>query len=152
MRGGPRSRSWDCCRWRKTLSSELSGTVLDSHSGDNGQSRVWVKDEGTFGGEGRLRRDNEELRSSSTSSGMGDSSMSMGGRDCVQVGSVGGGDIGASQVIDGFRMTKVESRLGLMQECGRGSEVEQKVGRGIFRLGSEDVGGGDGGKWKGFRT
>ena len=74
--GGPRSRSWDCCRWRRTLPSELSGTVLDVHSGGNGQS-VWVKDEGALDGEGRLNRDNGEHRSLSASFGMGDSSMTV---------------------------------------------------------------------------
>jgi hypothetical protein len=150
--GGPRSRSWDCGKCKRTLSSELSGTVLDSHSGDNGQSKVWAKDEGAFGGEGRLSRDNEELRSSSSSasSGMGDSSMSIGGRDCVEVSSVGGGDMGASQIMEAFFIMKVESRTGLEQRCVPESDVEQKFGRGIFRFGSELVSGGDGGKWKGF--
>ena len=68
------------------LSSKLSGTTLDSQSGDSGQSKVWDKDEGAFGGEGRLSRNNEKLRSSPASSGMGDSSMSMSGKDCVEVG------------------------------------------------------------------
>jgi len=121
VRGGPRSRPWDCCRCRRPLSPERSGTVRDSHSGDKGQSKVWGNDEGAFG-KGRLSRDNEAHRSSSCS-GMGDSSMSIGGRDCVEVGNVGGGDIGASQAIDSFFITKVESRTRLMQGCGPGSDV-----------------------------
>ena len=151
MQGGPRSRSWECRKCRRSLSSELSGTALDSHSGDDGQSSVWVKEERAFGGEGRLSSDNEGLRSPSASSGMGDSSRSMGGRECVDVGNVGGGDIGASQVMEPFFITKVESRIGRMQWCRLGSGVEQKFGSGMLRFGSELVGGGDGGKWKGFR-
>ena len=41
--------------------------------------------------------------------------MSMGGRDCVEVGNVAGGDMGASEVYEAFVTTKVESRTRLMQ-------------------------------------
>ena len=65
VQGGPRSRSWDCWRCSRTLLSELCRTAHDSHLDDTGQSKVWGKDKGAFGGEGRLRRDNWGLRSSS---------------------------------------------------------------------------------------
>ena len=76
--------------------------------------------------------------------------MSMGGRDCVEVGNVGGGDKGASQVNEAFVITKVESRTGLTQSCV--SDVVWKFGSGIYRFGSELVGGGDGGKWQDLKT
>ena len=115
--GGPRYKSWNCYRWRRALPSELSGTALYSHSGDNPKSKVWVKGEGALDGEERLNRDNGEHRSSSASFGMGDSSTSMGGRDCVGVGNVGGRDMGSSQVGGAFVITEVESRTGLIQGC-----------------------------------
>ena len=98
MRGGPRSRSWDCWRCKRTLSSKLSGTVLGSHSGDNGQSKVWGKDKRAVSGEGRLSKDNGELTSLSACSGLSDSPMVMGSKACVEVGDVGGGDIGVRKI------------------------------------------------------